>query len=330
MGTRRGPSFSKLEKILRRQGGLPKWGSAYEPANAMDDLDAPGCSRPRNIFSPSLGRWIHAQSRNESYPVLLALHCPLIFELHEQKMLQFNPSAHPLSTHPNARGLELPRLRGTLALAEELKGLNHHPMVRAPKDHPRFPGKLFPFPYIGDLLLFLIDELGPWCVNWSIKLDLEDFKRTFQARNKFPSEKDREKAEFRHELEKHYYLDGLISTHHLAGKMIDRELRVNLKTLHHWWARGPEEPRALLVEGEMVEWYRQQIPKNRIMFDMEREGADKFHTTVHDAKWILKKGIFSRTLRVDLFRTVQDNLPLYPEIEDPFVRYGNWFSRGQQ
>ena len=330
MGSRRGPSFSKLEMILQRQGGVPKWGAEYTPANVMGDVDSPGRSRPLNIYAPPLGRWVHAQAKNESPFVHLALHCSLLFDLHEQKMLQFNPSAHPLSSHPHSKGLELPRLRGTLAVAEELNGLSRHPMVRAPKDHPHFPRKIFPFPYVGDFLLFFFDESGPWCVNWTIKLDIEDFKRTFKARYKPPTEKDRAQAEFRHEMEKRYYLDGWIPTHHLAGKMIDRELRINLKTIHYWWSRAPQEPKALLVEDEMIDWYRQQIPKIRIMFDMEKEAAAKFHTTVHDAKWILKKGIFARTVRVDLFRTVLDNLPLYPEGEDPFVRYGDWISRGQQ
>lgn len=325
---RYGPAYPKLQRILERQGGAPRWGHDYLPANFAGDIGAPRDTRPAQLYDPVTDRSIQAQAKTERPFVLLALHRrPLLFELHEQKVLWFNPGPHPLHGHPAARGLDLPMLRGTLAIAEEMGALKRHATVRAPADHPTHPHQIFPYPYIGDLLLFLLDEVGPYCVNWSIKYSLADFHRTFQSRMRPTTDDDRKAAEFRHELERRYFQDGTIPTHCLVPPMIDTDLRINLKDLHYWWARTPENQRAHAVQDEMIDWLRDELPRVRIQFDLAKDAATRFGISVHDAKWVLKKAIFDRQLRVDLFRTVLDNLPLFPEREDPFVRYATWFSR---
>jgi len=330
----RRPSFSRLEAILKRQAGPSKWLGDYQPANTISDGDCPKGTRPSCMADPFLNRIVQAQAGTEQVFVLLACHCPKLvdlrpklIDLHEQKMLFFCPAPHPLQNHPLARGMQFPGLRGTLNIAEALGKLKDHPMVRAPRDHPVFKGCLLPFPYVGDILPCLIDEIGPYAVNWSIKATLEDFHRTYTRRNTPTSKEDREKAEFRHELERLYYLDGQIPTHQLVPKMVDNELSINLLDLFYWYARMPQDPGAIAVKEEVLAYYREQLPRDRLMHDHAKSAAQKFSISLHDAKWILKSGIFARQIRVELFRVVADNLPLRAEIHDPFVRYADWFRR---
>lgn len=324
---RRGPTYKLLQRILERQGGAPRWGHDYLPANFIDDGDSPGNTRPSGIYVPDIDRYIQSQAMTERGFVLLALHCPNRLDLHEQKMLPFNPTRHPLAGYPTAKGLDLPAMRGTLAVADAMGQLKRHPVVRAPADHPTHPNQFFPFPYLGDLLLYLVDDAGPYCVNWSVKKSEMDFHRTFHSHIRRQSAADREAAEFRHELERLHYLDGRIPTHHQFPELISSELSANLMDLHGWWARPPEDEQVRERESEMVAWYQEQIPKILVQYDLARAAAERFQVSTYDAKWILKKGIFDRRLRVDLFQTVLDNLPLFPEREDPFVKYAAWFAR---
>lgn len=323
----RRPSFPRLLEILKRQAGPSKWLGDYQPSNSISDRDCPKGTRPSCLADPYLKRSVQCQAGTEQVFGLLALHHPGLVDLHEQKMLFFSPAPHPLADHPDIRGVQLPGLSGTLNIAQRLGKLKDHPMVRAPQDHPVFKGQLVPFPYIGDILLYLCDASGLYAVNWSVKLTIEDFHRTYRRRNKPTSKEDREYAEFRHELERLYYLDGLIPTHQLVPAMVDRELSINLLDLYYWHARAPQDTRAITVREDMLAHFREQLPRDRLMHDHAKDAAECFGINLHDAKWILKSGIFTRRIRVELFCVVADNLPLRAEIHDPFVRYADWFRR---
>ena len=322
----RRPTFSLLQEVLRRQAGPTRWGQEYLPSHTITDIDCPTGTRPSCLIDPDLKRALHLQATTERIFVLFARHCPNLLELHEQKMLFFSPASHPLSNHPEARGMQLSGLRGTLEIAELLGKLKEHVMVRAPKDHPIFKGKMLPFPYVGDLLLYLRDSAGPYCVNWSIKACWEDFHRPY-GRRRTVKQKDREKAEFRHELERLYYEDGEIPTHQLVPGMVDKELSTNLLNLYYWFARAPLSDLAVVIREEVVAWYCEQLPCERLMHDHAKAAAQKFGIDVYDAKLILKSGIFRREIRVELFCVVADNLPLLPEKHDPFDVYAEWFRR---
>lgn len=321
--------FARLQALLASQAGPSKWRGDYVPANLVSDINCPRDTRPSGLLDPFLNRVMQAQATTERPFLLLARHHTQLIDLHEQKLLFFNPVPHPLSNHTTAQGIQLPSLRGTLAIAESLGKLKNHLMVRAPKDHPKFQGKMVPLPYVGDILVYLHDSAGPYAVNWSIKATPEDFHRTFRQRRAQPSKEDREKAEFRHELERLYYRDGIIPTHQLAPSMVDRELSINLLNLYYWYARAPQSERAILIQKEVEVWYCEQIPRCRVMHDHSKMAAQKFGLDVHDAKWILKIGIFTRRIRVELFCVVADNLPIFPERHDPFDRYADWFRRGE-
>lgn len=320
-------SFARLESILKRQAGPTRWLGDYQPANLVGDADSPRQTRPSSLCDPYLKRYLQAQAGTERPFILLALHNQNLLDLHEQKMLFFSPAPHPLSNHPAARGMQLPGLRGTLAIAAAMGQLNRHPMVRAPKDHPILCGKMVPFPYIGDVITYLKDAEGPYAVNWSIKAVPEDFCRTYKRKRMPTTKEDQERAEFRHEIERLYYLDGRIPTHHLEPTLIDPDLSINLLNLYYWYARTPIDERATSIFEELVDWYRERFALVLSMHDHAKGAAQKFGIQIYDAKWILKTAIFKRQLRVELFRVVADNLPLLPEVNDPFERYADWFRR---
>lgn len=69
--------------------------------------------------------------------------------------------------------------------------------------------RVLPFPYLGDLLLFLLDEDGVYCVNWTVKQDEDDFthprfKPPISTKNQQASIR---KETARHEIEATYYSD---------------------------------------------------------------------------------------------------------------------------
>lgn len=327
MAKRLHKSFARLEIILERQAGPTRWLSAYQPANMISDADVPRGTRPSELWDPYLQRYLQGQAITERPFLLLARHNPAVFDVHEQHMLPFNPAPHPLANHETTRGLTLPGLRGTMAIFESLGCLNKHPTVRVLKTDVQKSQKVRPFPFIGDILPFLLDSQGSYAVNWSIKASEEDFYRTFRSRYKPPSKEDRERAELRHEIERLLFLDGQIPTHKLHPGLIDETLRVNLLNLFYWYSREPQNNAVRERQAEITAWYGDQLSRNRVMFDLAKEAATYFKLDIHDAKWVLKTAIFLRHLRVDLFRIVSDNLPLHPEVDDPFVRYADWFRR---
>ena len=149
----------RLERILSRQGGDSNWGADYQPASSLG-IEQPSISRPVGLAAAKLeGREVIGQSRVERSPLLIALHHPRCFEVHEQKMLSPVPCAHPLSGHPKATALNLPTLRGTIEVADALGCLNRHPKVWNPSAN-----RWAPVPFVGDILLFLEDSAGPYCV----------------------------------------------------------------------------------------------------------------------------------------------------------------------
>lgn len=293
----------------------------------ISDADVPRGTRPSALWDPYLQRDLQAQAITERPFLLLARHNPAVFDVHEQHMLAFNPAPHPLANHESTRGLILPSLRGTMAIAESLGCLRKHPTVRAPADATGKPGVLLPFPYLGDILIFLYDLMGSYAVNWSIKASEADFNRTYKNRHKPSSKEDRARAELRQQIEQLLFLDGQIPTHKVHSGLMDDALRANLLNLFYWYAREPLDATVSERRGEIVEWYGEQIPRVRVMHDHCKEAAKLFRLDLHDAKWVMKSAIFKRQLHVDLFRIVADDLPLHPEIHSPFDRYADWFKR---
>lgn len=316
----------RLRLIMSRQW-KDKWGGAYRAAIFASPKEAPGISvstilRPQKLEF----RDFHTLSQPETWAALLALHHPKVWEAHEQRILYPSPRAHFLYGHERAQGMILPAFAGTLDVAERLGILNKHPKVRLREGDDPEQWPMAPFPYIGDLLLFLEDENGPYAINWTIKDKYKNFRRRGPSSQGKPRKNvDDEGAIARQLLEKTYYEDAGIRTQQVAGEAIDFDLRCNLAELfgdHGLRINADERVR----EG-VSQLFHSAIGTSVPAYVVAGEAAAKYGLTDRQALALMRQGIWRRELRVDLFRPILADKPLHPEVEDVFVQYKDWFMR---
>ena len=224
------PTLERLKETWRRQD-QPQWGPYYDPAIRATREEAPARSRFAQVWSQQLGRYCHTLSSVERDALLLVLFHPALFELQEQRMLSTEPRPHPLSGHPLAVGINFPPLRGTIDVCQRLDMIKRHHWINV--DHPDGSGRVpVPVPFIGDFLLFLQDQEGPYCVNWTIKESSDDFEKR-PVRNR-PSRNPREDCmaeRSRHAIEALYYADATIPTIRVVRSDLPALLIQNLRCL---------------------------------------------------------------------------------------------------
>ena len=320
------PSIERLRTIMERQS-ITAWGADYQPSSYTTIREAPGKSRPSRLTCAKLdGRELHTQSKPERAAALLALYHPNVFDLHEQKILFMKPHQHPLVGHPRALGLNFASFQGTVAVADRMGILARHPVVRMPSKVAIGEFMWVPFPFIGDLLLFIFDQHGPFCVNWTVKEDEKSF--AFKMLGSRPQQLQRlpdSGVIQRHEIERYYYSDADIPTFQITNTKIDQEVRINLLNLFYWHGRkiqaAPETIERILKDFERA------IGTNMVIFELIKRAMRDHCVDQETAKSILKIGIWSRRLRVDLFQPILENCPLRIETRDVIEVYSAWFSR---
>lgn len=180
----------RFDLIMKRQARF-EWGQAYVPSTLAVPREAPKGSRICRLHSRKLGRTIHLLSNPEKVFAQLALYHPELFELHEQKMLWPVNTGHPLKGHPLTKGTFPPPLRGTMDIAREI-GFKHHEIVVEDASGNR---GWVPYPYQGDLLLFLLNCRGePFAINWTVKDQAQAFRerRSTSAKTPVQQKKDRD------------------------------------------------------------------------------------------------------------------------------------------
>lgn len=317
------PTLARLRQILGRQA-TRRWGTDYQPATRFSIGELPSESRPSALRSVLLGRDIVALSLPERAAALIALHHPSLFELQEQRMLEVGAAPHPLVGHPAAIGLNLPPLRGTLEVASDMGCLTRHAKVWDPNN-----ARWLPFPFLGDLLLFLQDASGPYCVNWTVKKRSEDFLRSpFVMATKSERATPQRSVLQRQDIERAFYEDAGIPTHQVTLKTFDKILVANLLNLLLWHGRPTSIEPASSRHQEAADFVRRSLDSDLTQFEMAKRLAAQFGCSVQeDAKPFIKQLIWRRVVRVDLFQTLGDNIPLSSEKVDPFVRYEGLFSR---
>lgn len=328
MGFNTQPGDARLQQILKRQQS-PGFGKDYIPAILATREEAPSHSRPMQISSEKMQRALHALSEGESNLIVMGLYCPKVFDLNEQRMLACQSVPHPLSEHPKARHLSLSSTRGTLTIAEELKALKIHPTVSVPD--PEAEGKMMrvPFPFIGDLLWFLEDEIGPYCVNWTIKGSREEFeiKKRFglPINPKSSATRDSWKAAMRHGIEEVYHRDFDIRTQRITSNDYSHDVARNLKQIYDW----AERPMALSVDIQqrILQWLQTALVSGISPLQMCTELAGEPFVNFYDVKLVMYRAIWERKLRVDLFQPMPFDQPLLPEKWDILEVYGSWFER---
>lgn len=320
------PTFARLKEVMRRQKDM-KWGADYLPAIQATPKEAPSASRASILTAFKLGsREMHLLSPAERAFAILALHHPHIADIHEQTVLSPDPYPHPLFGFLDMMGAKLPPFKGMIDVADRLGYTSLLPIVWEDSSADSESPRAFVFPYIGDLLLFLLPPgETPYCVNWNIKSKLEAFKRSGAPNSKRHRIAD-EVAELpRNEMERTYYADAGIRTEHLALEQLDVHVVANLTQLftHH------ATPLDLSLEqrGELLGRFQAAMETGVPPFEVIQLSAARGRFTVHQARTFLWQAIWGRELRCDLFRPLLLDRPLHPERDDALNVYGGWFRR---
>ncbi|MEW8143410.1 MAG: hypothetical protein AB2776_18630 [Candidatus Thiodiazotropha endolucinida] len=319
------PSIVRLQEILRRQDP-PGWRKHYIPAILAERAEAPPKSRFARVWSPVFQRHIHVLSRVELATLFIILYYPNLIELQEQRMLAMEPRPHPLEGHPAVTVEKLPSLQGTVAVASRIDCLYLHPTINVPGE----AGDMIPapFPWIGDFLLFLLDEVGPYCVNLTVKDDHEDFGRsTIKEQPVRNPERDEAKIKARHAIEEIYYRDASIPTVRVVKKDLPKKLIDNLRRIYLSFCKPVN------VDDEIRKRVLDRLqgclltgkPPLEAFLSMKLQ----FDIPVPIQKILMEKAIWRRELRVELFGDpVFPDQPLLQEKKDVVKEFANWFIRG--
>lgn len=314
---------ARLRLIQKRQL-RDAWGKDYQAAIWATPAEAPSISTPTILHPAKLGgRPMHTLSRPETWSALLALYHPRVWDIHEQRMLFPGPRPHFLDGHPLTVGQAFKSLRGTVTVAEEMGRLSKHPKCRVRQ------GALevwAPFPYIGDLLLFIHDAVGPYVVNWTIKDKDEDFHRRGPTPGRPQTKNVDLSALQRHALEATYYQDAGIRTQEVAGREIDSTLRANLNRLFLSHAEPVQLAPAVCLK--LCDHFQQSVGGSTPAYKLVSEAAQHLGVELLVLKNVLEQGIWNRRIHVDLFEPVVLDRPLKPQRNDPLDVYGDWFARG--
>lgn len=325
MSRRSGVTLQRLKLILSRQEP-PRFGRAYVPSTLATRDEAPAISRPAILQSHKLGRPVHTLSQPETRAALLALYHPFLFELHEQKMLSRWPYPHPMAGLPGIDATALPSVRGTVEVAERLGYLDIHPIVYMRDEAVSAHAIKVPFPYQGDLLLFIQPPNQiPYCVNWPVKDKREAFTTPGPGKRRPDSVESKRSALARYEIEVAYHADASIRTQPIANTDIDTNLAANLCQIFPYTTKSisaDTRPKRKQIVDAFHSAMALGVPPMEVMVSLvfRRLCSD------YEARVIFFQAIWERELRVDLFRPVLVDYPLEPEHVDVLDRYAHWFA----
>ena len=310
----------KFALIMGRQGRF-EWGHEYIPSTLAVPREAPKGSRISRLHSAKLGRTLHVLSTPERVFAQLALCHTDLLDIHEQKMLWPFSSGHPLRGHPLTRGTFPPPVRGTVEIAKEI-GFKHHEIVVEGPDGNRHR---MPFPYQGDLLLYMKGHDGiPYAVNWTVK-DREDaFRERRGTRPKTPiqQKKDRDHAEFRTELERAYYASAGVRTVQVSLDRVEQAVIANLNMLFVMHDLPLSHEKALLDEFS-ADVRAAVLAGNPVAHVAIKYGArwgfrDQFIARFYQDIW-------DRKLSVNFFNPIHIDHPVSTDGGDLFSVYGSLF-----
>lgn len=305
--------------IIKRQRDF-QWGDQYVPSTLAIPREAPKRSRTSRLNSRKLNRAIHVMSNPERVFTHLALYCPFLLDIHEQKMLWPYDACHPLSGHPLMKGMFPPPVRGTMEIAKEI-GFKHFEITVLDKGSRQ----RMPFPYQGDLLVYLLGPDGvPFAVNWTIKDRGAAFGERRLSSLKTPSQqgRDRDYAERRTELEAIYYASAGIRTVKASLEIIDATVQANLALLFPMHGLSLTHPEELLADfsAELREAVGSGVaPFVTISKYGKRWGAPGQFTAR------LYQDIWERRLQVNFFKPILIDHPLDTQGGDPLQVYGSLF-----
>jgi hypothetical protein len=326
MGQLQHVTEARLTEILRRQDP-PKFGTAYEAAIKPTREEAPSKSRAAPVWSERLGREVSTLSKAERAVLAIILYCCLrLFDLQEQRMLPFLPGSHPLHGHPLAAGLSLKPTRGTLQITNELQYLKFHPVVTIEATEGAAASQV-PGCWIGDFLVFVLDLVGPYCININVKSTRSEFEAPQVGVNlKTDPKRAGEKEKVRHETERVVYADSEIPTVEVAADELPEILVANLQQLMLWQKRRTSltAERVDLVIAALNDGLEREASALDVITATERT----YGLNSYQQKIVLHQAIFTRKLRVDLFEShFFIDLPMRSETQDAVEVFAHWFRR---
>jgi hypothetical protein len=314
-------SPARLKQIVKRQDP-PGFGPLYETAIRANREEAPTKSRPAWVWWERAGRDLSTLSRIERAVLLICLHNHRVWEIHDQRMLPPMPRPHPLGGHPKSAGLNLPPMRGTVDVADSLGLLKFHPFIRLPDEPDEVP-----FPWIGDLLLFLEDDQGPYNVNLTIKDEPSEFEQSDingVVRGK-AALKLIEKTKARHAVEAQLYADAGIRTVQLTKRDYDDHVVANLKQIYLWHKR--EHPFSHSQREEIVARFNESLVTGVPALEVAWSLSARHGWTVYDTKVVFYQALWHRQVRIDLQQPLLFDTPLRAERIDVLETYRKWFER---
>ena len=323
MGKNTQPSAARLQELEKRQNP-PKFGADYQPAIMATPSEAPAISRVDQIKYKPLGRYIHALSAGERNAFILAAYHPGLWEVQEQRMLPCLPANHPIALHERGRYKKWPILQGTIAVAERLGFLEHHPYFQKTIKGEKC---WVPFPFINDFLFFFNDEQGDYCLNWNVKATAEGFSYKnpeLLAGYKKPSIRD-EKTIARHAIEKQLFADANIKTVEIAANEIDSDVIANLTQIYLWHDKPVRLAKSAVNEVEQT--FQAGLVKGIAPIETVFDLAVQYQCHTDTLKTIYYHMIWYRKLRVDLYTPILIDRPVYPESKDVLLAYSSWFGR---
>jgi len=317
-------TLRRIQEMLDRQFP-PRWEREYIPAQLATSAEKPSITKASSFYSSKLGRYMHAVASTELPFITLALMHPALFDLKEQWVLPPTPYAHPLVGHPLAAGMLLPSTTGTVAIAARLGLAKLHPRILVKGRVGAAPAEWCAALLPRDILLFLVDEQGPYCVDWDVKRNKGDHGKPGPG----PAHQQGNAGKLRSAAAKDaIYLECLgelaIRPVRLASVELPRNLRNNLNRLAFAHAKTIE---LLPVQVEMAldqfqEAIVKGIPANEVIDDLGERGVPH-----EQAQIVLDQGVWTRQLRIDLFSYWVNSEPMEPEKQHPLEVYADWFRR---
>lgn len=325
MARQRAPTYACMLEYARRQ--LPRrWGQHYEPAIKAVRSEAPSSSHCFLLKAIALNRDVHALSIGERNAALHALWHPGLLELQEQRVLWPMATEHPLHGSPYVRSrVELPPLHGTFAVAKRLQIAHNHPTVKGPKEAASsVRSKLLPFPLVGDLLLFLQDELGPYCVNWNIKDDHSSFKKqTHGSLRRRSSDNARNKVADRQRIERELYADAHVPTIEIAQTDFDPIVVANLLMLLPIRVSGV--PFAATRDLDLM--LNEGLEEERPPIETFSRVIQRHRVTQLECIEVAKQLVWAKRVPVDLYKPVLWDQPLSIPQRCVIKEHVAWFRR---
>lgn len=318
--------FEVLERWLQRQL-TPQWGASYQPAIRAVRGEAPKSSSAYLVTWKKMGRDLHGLSTTEYFALLLALFCPWLLDILEQRVLWPWATPHPLEGSPYYSGaVALPGMPGILAVAKAIGQVDQLVKVTTPAARTK-SGKAstMPMPMLSDHLLFLADKSGPYCVNWTIKLDRRSFEiPSFGSIRYKKSAAGIYREAFRHTTERENYVAAGIRTQQICADDFNTEVFNNLQWIYSAGEPELKQTAALNdLEGRLLYGLDARIPP-LASFEavMHRYGCKFEYCTA-----VARAMIWTRRLQVDLYSAVLWDRPLKPMTRDVLEHYASWFRR---